>query len=316
METTRGRKDAMRGDLSHLESVLQQLSKHEERTHRQSVERTSVQAQHRLLKDQLLSVQEELALAQGRKAELCETLGALQQAKEDQDKENRQLRVELQASREAQNTLLKKVAELETTTNQLKQQYIHSLTCRTKAANELLGKLHITGALGQLTDASIQTSPAQIKNLAGKPKHCVTCVKLQTSFDQVKQELAKELDAAKSSTSVLQEEHQQLKSAHEAILIGAEANAKALEETCAEVTQLQQKLNETKLKIPQTPVSDCAEPRDLADGEDMSEKVKVLEDNLAQLNTYADHLELIINQCASCAVKLQSEGTQDIDESG
>lgn len=39
--------------LAHLESILQELSKHEQRSNLQSVEQTSVRMQQRLLKDQL-----------------------------------------------------------------------------------------------------------------------------------------------------------------------------------------------------------------------------------------------------------------------
>uniref|UniRef100_K3WZB8 Uncharacterized protein n=1 Tax=Globisporangium ultimum (strain ATCC 200006 / CBS 805.95 / DAOM BR144) TaxID=431595 RepID=K3WZB8_GLOUD len=37
------------------------------------------------------------------------------------------------------------------------------------------------------------------------------------------------------------------------------------------------------------------------------------QENLNQMNAYADHLELVIGQCPSCSVKVQAESTQDIE---
>lgn len=37
------------------------------------------------------------------------------------------------------------------------------------------------------------------------------------------------------------------------------------------------------------------------------------QDNLTQMNAYADHLEIVIGQCPSCSVKVQTESTQDIE---
>lgn len=35
------------------------------------------------------------------------------------------------------------------------------------------------------------------------------------------------------------------------------------------------------------------------------------QDNVSQMNSYADQLELVMSQCPSCTIKLQSESTQD-----
>lgn len=43
-----------RPQLAHLESILQELSNHEQRTSRESAEQTSIRTQQRLLKEQLL----------------------------------------------------------------------------------------------------------------------------------------------------------------------------------------------------------------------------------------------------------------------
>lgn len=44
---------------------------------------------------------------------------------------------------------------------------------------------------------------------------------------------------------------------------------------------------------------------------ELESQVKLLEDNLTQMNSYADQLELVIGQCPSCTIKLQNESTQD-----
>lgn len=43
-----------RHELGHLESFLQELNKHEQRSNRASAEQASIRAQQRLLKEQLL----------------------------------------------------------------------------------------------------------------------------------------------------------------------------------------------------------------------------------------------------------------------
>lgn len=68
--------------------------------------------------------QEEIATAQGSKAKLCETIGSLQQAKEEREIEIKQLKLELKASRESQSTLMKKMHRLEDETREMKRGYI------------------------------------------------------------------------------------------------------------------------------------------------------------------------------------------------
>lgn len=67
---------------------------------------------------------EELAEVQGSKAKLCESIGALQQVKDEQEKELLLLKTELQASRESQAALIKKVEDLEISTQDIKKTYI------------------------------------------------------------------------------------------------------------------------------------------------------------------------------------------------
>jgi hypothetical protein len=135
--------DATR-QLAHLETILQQLTRHETRATTESVERTSVMTQQRLLKDQLLrgertrfggvgrltwtdkchTAQEELVAAQASKAGLCEEVGALQQTTERQQKEIAQYKTDAAAAREAADALVRKVAELGEAMRTMKRQYI------------------------------------------------------------------------------------------------------------------------------------------------------------------------------------------------
>lgn len=70
------------------------------------------------------AAQEEIATAQDSKAKLCETIGSLQQAKEERENEIKQLELELKASRESQSTLMKKMHRLEGETREMKRGYI------------------------------------------------------------------------------------------------------------------------------------------------------------------------------------------------
>lgn len=70
------------------------------------------------------AAQEELAVTQAGKAALCEELGALQQAAAQFRKESEAHKAEIAAAREAQDALLKKVAELEGEARSMKRHYI------------------------------------------------------------------------------------------------------------------------------------------------------------------------------------------------
>uniref|UniRef100_K3WZB7 Uncharacterized protein n=1 Tax=Globisporangium ultimum (strain ATCC 200006 / CBS 805.95 / DAOM BR144) TaxID=431595 RepID=K3WZB7_GLOUD len=82
-----------------------------------------MRTQQRLLKKQLLKAQDELVTAQGSIAKLCETIGSLQQAKTEREQEIAHLKVELQASRDVQSTMMKKMAAFEDETRRVKRNY-------------------------------------------------------------------------------------------------------------------------------------------------------------------------------------------------
>ncbi|KAH7492551.1 uncharacterized protein KRP23_1457 [Phytophthora ramorum] len=146
--------------LAHLEQLLQELTRWEECKRQQSVESASVSTRQQLLRDQLLqsrkrNPQEELAAAQVGRAKLCEEIGTLKQAKDHQAKQLDKYKFDLQALRESQAAMTKKMEELEASTWTAKQQYIRSLASRIKTSALVLQQLHTAnGALfgAQLTE--------------------------------------------------------------------------------------------------------------------------------------------------------------------
>ncbi|KAF1774404.1 hypothetical protein GQ600_8344 [Phytophthora cactorum] len=115
--------------LAQLENMLQELRRCEEQKRQQSVESASVVVKQKLLNDQLLQIQDELAAAQTSKAKLCEEIGTLKQAKEHQAKQLSKYKIDLQAARESHAAMTKKMGELETSTWTIKQQYIRYTGC-------------------------------------------------------------------------------------------------------------------------------------------------------------------------------------------
>lgn len=67
---------------------------------------------------------------------------------------------------------------------------------------------------------------------------------------------------------------------------------------------------EQEVKIAQSTTS-ANSNSETQEKEVMKGRLKILEENLAQMNGYADQLEMVIAQCPSCTLKLQSESTQD-----
>ncbi|KAF1774360.1 hypothetical protein GQ600_13639 [Phytophthora cactorum] len=95
--------------LAQLENMLQELRRCEEQKRQQSVESASVVVKQKLLNDQLLQIQDELAAAQTSKAKLCEEIGTLKQAKEHQAKQLSKYKIDLQAARESHAAMTKKM---------------------------------------------------------------------------------------------------------------------------------------------------------------------------------------------------------------
>ncbi|GMF54947.1 unnamed protein product [Phytophthora fragariaefolia] len=135
-----------RAPLAHLENILHELARCQERKRQQSAASASVNARQKLLSDQLKQgtalsrivwgretiadsdplrpAQEELAAAQASRAKLCEQIGALTQTKAHQAKQLDKYRIDLQASRESQAAMTKKIEVLQQSTWSTKQQYI------------------------------------------------------------------------------------------------------------------------------------------------------------------------------------------------
>ncbi|EGZ25545.1 hypothetical protein PHYSODRAFT_257752 [Phytophthora sojae] len=134
----------VRPPLAQLETILHELSRCQERKSKQSTESASANARQKLLNQQLKQAQEELAAAQASKAKLCEEIGALKQTKEHQAKQLDKYRLDLQASRESQKVMTKKMEALQESTWTTKQQYIRSLASRIKTSALVLQQLNGT----------------------------------------------------------------------------------------------------------------------------------------------------------------------------
>eukprot|EP00644_Phytophthora_capsici_P014037 jgi/Phyca11/98599/e_gw1.3.375.1 len=135
-----------RASLAQLESILQTLTQAEDRKRRHSVENATIATKEKLLSDQLLQAQKELATVQENKAQLCEEIGRLKQTNEHQANQINKFKLDLQAARESQSTVKTKMEELEASTSMTKQQYIRSLASRIKTSAFVLQKLNAAKA--------------------------------------------------------------------------------------------------------------------------------------------------------------------------
>ncbi|TYZ61691.1 hypothetical protein PybrP1_005703 [[Pythium] brassicae (nom. inval.)] len=95
---------------------------------------------------------------------------------------------------------------------------------------------------------------------------------------------------------------------------GQEAAASSLQERDNQVTQLLEQLAVAESKIQElTNAPETSKPGDEEQAAEFESRIKVLEDNLAQMNAYADHLEIVISQCPACSAKVQTGSTQDFE---
>ncbi|RLN82143.1 hypothetical protein BBJ28_00007469 [Nothophytophthora sp. Chile5] len=267
--------------------MLQDLSRCEERSNLQSVERASVRTQQRLLRDQLLQVQEELVTAQASKAKLCEEIGALQQTKEHQAKQLANFGVELQASREAQAVMTKKMEGLEESTWKVKQQYIRFA----------LDDGHMPSA-----ESADSNTRGRAEGNEAAPHHAV-------------QADSKPLPTAKGTDETMEESAESspesIGCTERCLHSEKKAAAQIIVQRDAHIEELAQKLDSSLSKQQadkESPPTFSGIDQDSSKSEG---RLKILEENLAQMNGYADQLELVIAQCPTCTIKLQHENTQD-----
>ncbi|KAG7389488.1 hypothetical protein PHYPSEUDO_010373 [Phytophthora pseudosyringae] len=367
--------------LAHLENMLQELTRAEEWKRQQSVKSASVATKHKLLSDQLLQTQEELAAAQASKAKLYEEVGTLKQTKEHQAKQLDKYKLHVQAARESQTAMTKKMEELEASTWSTKQQYIRSLASRIKTSALVLQQLNL--ANGASFSARIaetcnewekKAKPNKRKRImeenekqqaiedGSKPKHTGVAAEVEPqSRDEQHSDAAVAVDpvaAAKANTAVVltecrdsissvscetnepkQQEDDRSKSAHlitelqahvakleaeysalndkykllacehNEVLADSTTSAQDIKAKESKIEELMQMQETSRSKQPDAPAIES--PNNDAAKETLEGRLKLLEENLAQMNGYADQLEMVIAQCPSCTVKLQNESTQD-----
>ncbi|KAE9336446.1 hypothetical protein PF008_g13023 [Phytophthora fragariae] len=332
-----------RPPLAQLENILHELTRCQERKSKQSVESASVHARQKLLNEQLKQAQEELAAAQASKDKLCGEIGALKQTKEHQAKELDKYRLDLQASRESQAAMTKKMEALRESTWTTKQQYIRSLASRIKTSVLVLEQLDATNGTSfsaqlagkcheweQRRPAEHEPQHSMLAIVSGlPPKHAVPpiahnpepsskthdanqCEHLEEDQDKNKrtiEELQKEVANVNSEYSALNDKYKVLVHDHSEALADSKKSAQDIKAKQAKIEELTEMLEISRSKQHDTHSDDSATKDE--DKSDLEGRLKVLEENLAQMNGYADQLEMVIAQCPSCTIKLQNESTQD-----
>ncbi|KAL4176961.1 hypothetical protein KRP22_001897 [Phytophthora ramorum] len=366
--------------LAHLEQLLQELTRWEECKRQQSVESASVSTRQQLLRDQLLQSRkrnQELAAAQVGRAKLCEEIGTLKQAKDHQAKQLDKYKFDLQASRESQAAMTKKMEELEASTWTAKQQYIRSLASRIKTSALVLQQLHTTnGALfgAQLTEKRNEWEQGnrnerkhiraggekenRVVKGSSEPKHAGSAAvsdhvpredlvsesaalvapastniialveqhktSLNTSHETKKdeqqdaffgeseraiEELRSQIAKLKAEHADLNNKYKALTREHNKILNDGTTSAQEIKAKESKIEELLQILEISRSKEHENSVVESTEKSE--DSSALDGRLKILEENLAQMNGYADQLEMVIAQCPSCTIKLQNESTQD-----
>ncbi|ETI32421.1 hypothetical protein F441_21162 [Phytophthora nicotianae CJ01A1] len=112
-----------------------------------------------------------------------------------------------------------------------------------------------------------------------------------------------------SDHSALMDKYKALECKHVGVLTDSRTSAQEIEAKDSKIEELMQMLEILRSKQ-HANSSDSNSTND--EGKEALEgRLKMLEENLAQMNGYADQLEMVISQCPSCTVKLQNESTQD-----
>ncbi|KAG6578044.1 uncharacterized protein IUM83_10376 [Phytophthora cinnamomi] len=321
-----------RPPLAHLENILHELTRCQERKSKQKAESASESVKQKLLSDQLRQAQDELATAQASRAKLCEEIGALKQTKEHQAKQLDKYRLDWQASRESQAAMAKKMEALQKSTRATKQQYIRSLASRIKTSALVLQQLNATNGTSfsfHLTEKCSEWETNKRKRSQGERDERLSedgdkdpsCSKIRDAKqyehpaevqDQSKhaiEELQNQVAKLKTEYSALNDKYKSLVRDHSESLADREASVQDIQAKQAKIEELTEMLENSRSRQRDT-TSDESTKKD-EDRSDLEGRLKMLEENLAQMNGYADQLEMVIAQCPSCTVKLQSESTQD-----
>ncbi|KAG4227578.1 hypothetical protein PC116_g24034 [Phytophthora cactorum] len=242
--------------------------------------------------------------------------------------------------------MTKKMGELETSTWTIKQQYIRSLASRIKTSALVLQQLNVKNgaAFGARTAETCseweKTNPNKRKRImeengkqrevggnkvtAAKTKQAVTLVNHheplpsddtnQQESDRVENErqvaeLQAQVAKLELEHSALKDKYKALERMHDEVLGDSKTSAQEIEAKDSKIEELTERLEISRSKQHATHAdinSTTDEPKEAFEG-----RLKMLEENLAQMNGYADQLEMVIAQCPSCTIKLQNESTQD-----
>ncbi|DAZ93881.1 TPA: hypothetical protein N0F65_008147 [Lagenidium giganteum] len=141
-----GGRDHAQPALQRLETLLREISCHEQRSNVEDVKRASAETQQRLLREQLAQAQEQLVAAQASKMKLCAQIGTLEQVdsnqggvgetKEQNDRELVALRGELASLRGSHEIMGKKVENLVEANRSQKNAYIRLVVIYSFAISE------------------------------------------------------------------------------------------------------------------------------------------------------------------------------------
>nr|CCA25398.1 AlNc14C296G10297 [Albugo laibachii Nc14] len=363
--------------LRELEDVLKEISNHEERKNLESIQQSFVETRQCVLQQQLESTRKELEGCTKSKATLCEKIGELEQDRREHTKSVKALKEELEATKEAQNLSLMRVAALERSKATLKQQGCRALTERSEKM------MHMIRQLGPEYSCFIQdldmeqvffndgekrrrahedkqetkhqaiqcsmkssdintTSPTSVSSSktafidpigadAASEKAKTVFKSEDCEYERFKQAnvslalekstLMQDLDAARKALALMQGKgwkrvmncvvldrsliekygsvesqflrEQEVSSKCSKTIAGLEMDLRTAKEALAKHQQSSEKPEEDLKAL------------------DTCERIKLLEDNLDQLNSYADHLELVISDCDKCTKKLRNEEETD-----
>ncbi|OWZ07567.1 hypothetical protein PHMEG_00020021 [Phytophthora megakarya] len=347
-----------RSHLEHLENMLQELTRAEDRERRQKMRNASINTKQKLLNDQLLRTQDELAAAQRSKDTLCEEIGTLKQTNEHQAQQLKQYKLDWKAARESQEAAVNKMENMEASTRIIKEQCLRSLAARIRTSEQVLQQLNVTigtsfsarnaencsdkrqmtpikrKRVPELKEKSTMTEDSdkpQSTGIAMETEHQVERLSEPVAADAVSPmrrakeseqqdreraeskriiaELQAQVDELEAEHSALSDKYTTLMCDHNETLTDSKAAAQDIEAKNSKIEELIQMLEVSRSKEHSIPTEKNSETD--VDKEALGGRLKMLEENLAQMNGYADQLEMVIGQCPSCTAKLQSEGTQD-----
>lgn len=313
--------------LKYLENLLQEIGHQEEKSTLQSVEISSAYAQKQQLETEVKEVKEKLAQSLNENTQLYEKVARLNQIKAEKEKEIKSISTELNGNRHTNEALQERCDHLQSEMEQLRDRFSSALDCRTKRMISIL----LTRA-PELDDSIILQEFQQFlksieKELEGKrsplsPKTAVNQCDLSnsSSTDDKKgafEEKIKNLEQAlENKTNELAKVGVEWNEKFVVLQSNLELKTKDADQFKSQVAELEEKVI---LQATTFPSSSSGVPPIMANTasaavEEEKARIKLLEENLMQMNGYADNLEMILNECATCSEKIQANYADGVDE--